>query len=110
LKANVLCPGAAGKDRLPVVLSSTIDSRTLEKEDFRVVIRSGAERTPSCGTLAPAVDPGELRTVLLVGELGSAADPPVTVRVVGDIFSDGGAGQVVNGGEMTGGLVLFSEE
>jgi len=94
--ANALCRGAAGKDGMPVVLSSTIDSRTLEKEDFRVVTRSGTERTPLCVTLAPAVGPGELRTVLLVGELGSAGDPPVTVRIVGDILSDRATGDVVN--------------
>jgi len=96
MKANVMCLGAAGKDGMPVILSSTIDSRTLDKDDFLVLTRAGAERTPSCVTLAPAVGPGELRTVLLVGELGSAADPPVTVRIVGDILSDAATGQVVN--------------
>ena len=95
-QADFICRGAARQDGMPVILSTTIDSRTLDREDFVVITRAGLERTPSCVTLAPAIGPGELRTVLLVGDLGSAADPPVRVRVVGDILSDGATGQVVN--------------
>ena len=94
---NRICPGASGQDGMPVVLSHTIDPETLQREDFRVLTRSGAESTPLCVTLAPARDPGELRTVLLTGELGDAAnDPPVKVRVVGDLLSDGKTGGPVN--------------
>jgi hypothetical protein len=95
-KANLLCAGAAGQDGMPVILSHTIDERTLQKEDFLVVTRSGVEHTPFCVTLAPAVGAGELRTVLLVGALGSASDPPVAVRIVGDILSDGATGGPVS--------------
>jgi hypothetical protein len=95
-KANFLCLGASGEDGMPVVLSHTIDERTLQKEDFLVVTKAGIEHTPSCVTLAPAVGAGELRTVLLVGELGSAIDPAATVRIVGDIYSDGHSGGPVN--------------
>ena len=95
--ANLLCLGASGEDGMPVVLSHTVDPETLQPEDFRVVTRSGAERTPMCVTLRPANDPGELRTVLLIGEFGDAADdPPATVRVVDDLFSDGAVGGAVN--------------
>ena len=95
--ANVLCPGAAGKDGMPVVLSHTVDADTLQSEDFRVVTRSGAGHTPMCVTLRPAGDPGELRTVLLIGEFGDADDdPPVKVTVEGDLTSDGVAGDSVN--------------
>jgi hypothetical protein len=38
-------------------------------------------------TLAPADDPGELRTVLVVGEYGSTDDQPVKVEIVGDLLS-----------------------
>lgn len=94
---NRICPGASGQDGMPVVLSHTIDPETLQREDFRVFTRSGAERTPFCVTLAPARDPGELRTVLLIGELGDAAnDPPVRVQVVNDLLSDGKTGVSVN--------------
>jgi hypothetical protein len=71
-KANLLCAGAAGQDGMPVILSHTIDERTLQKEDFIVITRAGAEHAPFCVTLAPAVGAGELRTVLLVGALGVA--------------------------------------
>ena len=95
--ANLLCQGAAGKDGMPVVLSHTVDAETLQPEDFRIVTESGSERTPLCTTLRPAGDPGELRTVLLIGEFGNAGDdPPVKVRVVGDLLSDGVAGEPVN--------------
>ena len=95
--ANRLCLGASGEDGMPVVLSHTVDAETLEPEDFRVVTRSGAERTPMCVTLRPANDAGELRTVLLIGEFGDAADdPPVQVLVVDDLFSDGVMGGPVN--------------
>ena len=95
--ANLLCQGAAGKDGMPVVLSRTVDAETLQPGDFRIVTESGSERTPLCTTLRPAGDPGELRTVLLIGEFGNADDdPPVKVLVVGDLLSDGAAGEPVN--------------
>ena len=69
----------------------------LQPEDFRIVTRSGAERSPICSTLGPASDAGELRTVLLIGEFGGAADdPPVKVLVVDDLFWDGVTGGPVN--------------
>jgi hypothetical protein len=89
-RANVLCLGASGQDGMPVILSHTLDPETLGPEDFQVVTQSGAKRTPHCVTLRPAQDPGELRTVLLIGEFGNANDdPPVAVHVVGDLLSDG---------------------
>ncbi|MXX74452.1 MAG: hypothetical protein F4210_11490 [Holophagales bacterium] len=95
--ANFLCQGASGQDGMPIVLSHTVDAETLQPGDFRIVTRSGSERTPICSTLRPAGDPGELRTVLLIGEFGDATDdPPAKVLVVGDLFSDGVTGDPVN--------------
>jgi len=89
-RANLLCPGASGLDGMPVILSRTVDPETLQPEDFRVVTASGSERIPHCVTLRPAQDPGEHRTVLLIGEFGNAdEDPPASVLVVGDLLSDG---------------------
>lgn len=86
--ANRLCLGASGKDGMPLVLSHTIDPDTLQPEDFQIVTRSGVVAAPHCVTLRPAQDPGELRTVLLIGEFGDAPDdPPVSVRVVDDLLS-----------------------
>lgn len=95
--ANNLCAGAAGQDGMPIVLSHTIDAKSLQPEDFRVFTRSGSERTPHCLTLRPANDAGELRTILLIGEFGDADnDPPVKVIVVNDLLSDGSTGATVN--------------
>ncbi len=94
---NRICPGGSGQDGMPIVLSHTVDAETLQPEDFRIVTRSGAEHPPMCSTLFPAGDAGELRTVLLIGEFGDAAnDPPVKVLVVGDLLSDGVTGDPVN--------------
>ena len=96
--ANMLCLGASGLDGMPVVLSHTISAESLQAEDFQVVTAAGETHTPHCVTLRPAQDPGELRTVLLIGEFGDADDdPPKSVRVVGDLFSaneDGIGGKV----------------
>jgi hypothetical protein len=81
---------------MPEIFSHTIDESTLQKEDFVVVTKSGAQKTPVCVTLAPAVGAGELRTVLLIGEFGGTTDPPASVRVVGDIMSDGKTGGAMN--------------
>jgi hypothetical protein len=88
---------------MPVVFSHTIDDSTLQKEDFVVTTKSGVQNTPFCVTLAPAVGAGELRTVLLIGEFGGTTDPPVTVRIVGDMTSNGKAGGTMNfrGAEVT---------
>ena len=89
LGANVLCMGAWGEDGMPVVLSHTVNSDSLQAEDFRVVRKSGATETPMCVTLRPASDIDENRTVLLIGEFGNVDDdPPVKVLIVDDLFSD----------------------
>lgn len=84
---RVICEGAAGKDGMPVVFSHEIDVATMQAGDFRVVTRSGQIGDLTCVTLAPADDPGEARTVLLVGHYGSAADPPTRVEVIGNLLS-----------------------
>ena len=86
-----ICSGAAGKDGMPVIFSHEIDVNTLQAGDFRVVSASGVIGEMTCVTPAPANDIGELRTILLVGQFGSADDQPATVEIVGDILSiDGG--------------------
>ena len=96
-RAERLCPGAPGRDGMPVVLSHTVNPDTLQADDFLIETRSGAVRKPLCVTLRPAHDAGELRTVLLIGEFGDEPDdPPVRVRVAEDLFSDGASGRPVN--------------
>ncbi len=90
--ARLICRGAPGKDGMPVIFSTEIDHTTMQAGDFQVTTASGATGEMLCVTLLPATDGGELRTVLLVGEFGTAeADPPVSVEIVGHIRSLDGA-------------------
>ena len=86
---NLLCFGGAGDDGMPVVLSHRISSDSLRPEQFQITTRSGQLKTPECASLRPAGDPGERRTVLLIGEFGNAdTDPPEVVTIVEDLLSD----------------------
>lgn len=84
---RVACEGGGGGDGMPVIFSHEVDIKTLEPGDFRIKTASGAIHPVTCLTLAPADDPGELRTALLAGEYGSAKDQPVTVEIVGNVLS-----------------------
>lgn len=87
LAGLVVCEGASGKDGMPVVFSHELDVSTVEPGDFKITTSSGVAGEVTCLTLAPADDAGELRTVLLVGQLGSVDDQPMTVEVVGNVLS-----------------------
>jgi hypothetical protein len=98
LATNAICRGGAGQDGMPVVFAAEVDAASVQPEDFAVATASGAVRAPICATLQPAVDPGERRTVLLIGEFGDAADdPPARVEVVGDIRAAEGSGRDFRG-------------
>ena len=95
---NLLCFGGAGDDGMPVVLSHRISSDSLRPEQFQITTRSGQLKTPECASLRPAGDPGERRTVLLIGEFGNAdTDPPEVVTIVEDLLSDTAAPVNFNG-------------
>jgi hypothetical protein len=85
-----ICRGAGGKDGMPVIFSHEVDIETLQAGDFRVVSASGAVGELTCVTPAPADDIGETRTILLVGQYGSAEDQPVSVEIVGNLLSKDG--------------------
>lgn len=87
LSDRVICEGAGGQDGMPVIFSHEVDASTLEPGDFEIIKESGEVGSVTCLTLAPADDPGELRTVLLAGEFGDAADQPASVRIIGNIAS-----------------------
>ncbi|MEL6572430.1 MAG: hypothetical protein AAFQ64_12255 [Pseudomonadota bacterium] len=90
--SRLICRGAPDMDGMPVIFSTEIDHTTMQAGDFRVTTASGAVGQMQCVTLLPATDGGELRTVLLVGEFGSAeTDPPVSVEVVGHLRSIDGS-------------------
>ena len=85
-RVNAVVRGAYKKDGMPLNFKDEIDPSTLDAEDFLVIDRNGEEHVPIGAILAPANEDGENRTVLLIGEFGTAAsNPPVEVRVVGDL-------------------------
>lgn len=88
ITANFLCPGAFGMDGMPVNFKLPIDASSLSASDFEVVDSLGTIHIPICAVLAPANENGENRTVLLIGEFGTAVtNPPILVRIVGDLFT-----------------------
>jgi hypothetical protein len=75
-------------DGMPVNFKFPLDASSLSGTDFEVVDSLGNIHIPMCAVLAPANENGENRTVLLLGEFGTAiTNPPVEVRVVGDLFT-----------------------
>ena len=75
-------------DGMPVNFKFPLDASSLSETDFEVLDSLGNIHTPVCVLLAPANENGENRTVLLLGEFGAAVtNPPVEVRVVGDLFT-----------------------
>lgn len=87
-QANFLCPGAQGMDGMPVNFIFPINESNLSASDFEVEDSLGNIHIPMCAVLAPANENGENRTVLLIGEFGTAVtNPPVLVRIVGDLFT-----------------------
>jgi len=75
-------------DGMPVNFKFPLDASSLSETDFEVLDSLGNIHTPMCALLAPANENGENRTVLLLGEFGTAVtNPPVEVRVVGDLFT-----------------------
>ena len=73
---------------MPVNFKFPLDVSSLSETDFEVLDSLGNIHTPMCVSLAPANENGENRTVLLLGEFGTAVtNPPVEVRVVGDLYT-----------------------
>ena len=86
---GLLCnqPGSL-LDGMPVNFIFPIDASTLSASDFEVLDSLGNIHIPMCAILAPANESGENRTVLLIGQFGTAVtNPPVEVRIVGDLFT-----------------------
>lgn len=85
------CPFAPGNDGMPVIFSHELDPKTVQVGDFRITSQTGSIGSVVCTTFSPATDFGELRTVLLGGEFGSAEDQPVKVEIIGNVLSSDGA-------------------
>ena len=89
LPSLLLCNQQEGLiDGMPVNFKFPLDASSLSETDFEVFGSLGNIYIPTCVSLAPANENGENRTVLLLGEFGTAVtNPPVEVRVVGDLFT-----------------------
>ena len=80
-------PSPDDRDGMPVVFAQELDQDTLGSADFKITTESGAVYYPNRATLSPADGEGENSTVLMLGEFGSADDQPISVEIVGDLYS-----------------------
>ena len=83
----VVCRGASGRDASPVVFPTELNLDTLQAGDFTVTRADGTVGSIFCVTPAPAFDTAELRTILLIGDYGSASNQPATVEISGNLLS-----------------------
>jgi hypothetical protein len=80
-----------GRDAVVVVFNVEVDAASLRPEVFWVSLGNGDRARAAEAVLAPANEDDENRTVLLVGEFGSATDnPPVSVAVFGNLYTEDG--------------------
>jgi hypothetical protein len=91
ITASGIWKEAPGKDGMPLVFSHEIDPKTLDAADFLITTRDSSTRKVGFASFKPAVEAFELRTILLIGELGNAPNnEPVEVSIVGDLKSRDG--------------------
>ena len=80
-------PSPDNRDGMPVVFAQELDQDTLDSADFKITTESGPVYYPNRATLSPADGESENSTVLMLGEFGSADDQPISVEIVGDLYS-----------------------
>ncbi len=91
LFASFLYWKALGKDGMPLVFSQEVDPSSLDVTDFEIITENGTRFQAEHVTLMPANEEFELRTTLLIGEYGNHPEnPPVSVKIVGDLMSRSG--------------------
>lgn len=96
LRSVLLSWSAPGNDGMPVIFSQEVDPSSLDPSYFEITTESGKKFKPKDITLNPANEEFELRTVLMVGELGDhPEDKPISLKITGDIMSR--SGQSYNG-------------
>ena len=83
---GLVCPEAPGRDGIPVHFETEV-SGPVYPGDFIVRGENGEIRPVLCATFDPSDDIGDRRSILLVGEFGDAGDQPVSVEVIGEIWS-----------------------
>jgi hypothetical protein len=93
---------APGKDGMPVVFSHELSPASLQPSDFKVKTQSGEILDVDIVSFKPAIEAYELRTVLLIGELGSFPEnEPVEVQIVGDLLTRSGQNYIGQKVEVT---------
>ncbi len=115
-RATALCglPPVGGQDGMPVTFSVQIDAETVSANAFAVEISSGEVVTPLCATLRPAIEPLELRTVLLIGPFSPEDAVPVGVEIVAGLEDRSGNSLIGLRGEVvtplsSGPSLVFAE-
>lgn len=90
--ARVDDPELGGKDGLLLVLDVELDASSLHPHAFVVSRATLGPTWPEQAILAPASENDENRTVLLIGELGSAGPghEPTHVAIAGPLWSEDG--------------------
>ncbi len=86
----LVCNGSLGSDGMPVVFSKELELGTLQAGDFHVVLPDGSAGEIVCVTPAPANDPGETRTILMIGDFGSIESQATHVEIRGNLLSKDG--------------------
>ncbi|MEX1369387.1 MAG: hypothetical protein AB1Z98_40035 [Nannocystaceae bacterium] len=85
-QAAALCgPAGVGQDGMPVAFSSQLVGDTVVPGSFSVRTPDGRDVVPTCATLAPALEPLELHTVLLAGPFSMDGEVPLLVEVTGPV-------------------------
>ena len=82
-----ICGSFGHQDGMPVIFSKEVDIATLQAGDFSVTLKDGSKVAPGCVTPAPAEDPGEFRTMLMIGDFGSMSNQPLSVEITGNLMS-----------------------
>jgi hypothetical protein len=78
---------------LLLVFSAEVDPATLDPAVFVVVLESGDLSYPARALLDPADEVDENRSVTLLGSFGLPTEnPPVAVRIVGNLYGEDGSG------------------
>jgi len=90
-RSRLIYRNAPGKDGMPIVFTHEIDPETMDPTDFAVTSQNGTVFQVDIASFLPANEEFELRTVLLIGEYGNHPEnPPVMVKVVGDLMTRAG--------------------
>lgn len=92
-RANPTQANITGEDGMPIVFSEDLNPASVDPSDFLITTASGETYAPLAASVNPSNEPGELHTVLIAGEFGTApsgidpGDPPVSLSLVGNLMT-----------------------